>query len=64
MTNEYSPDDPIDDIAPFLRDKTIEELVQELIESRESWLRGERTYSTEEIQRMMAERMAKNNTNS
>lgn len=64
MTNEYSPDDPIDDIAPFLRDKTIEELVQELIESRESWLRGERTYSTEEIQRMMAERMAINNPNS
>ena len=61
MTNA---DDPIDDIAPFLRDKTIEELVQELIESRESWLRGERTYSTEEIQRMMAERMAKDNPNS
>ena len=64
MTNEYSPDDPIDGIAPSLRDKTVEELVQELIESRESWLRGERTYSTEEIQRMMAERMAKNNPNS
>ena len=64
MTSKYSPDDPIDDIAPFLRNKTIEELVQELIESRESWLRGERTYSTEEIQRMMAEWMAKDNPNS
>ncbi len=61
MTNA---DDPIDGIAPSLRDKTVEELVQELIESRESWLRGERTYSTEEIQRMMAERTAKDNPNS
>ena len=48
---EYETDTLIDeeDIAPFLRDKTVEELVQELIESRESWLRGERTYSTEEL---------------
>ncbi len=48
---EYETDTLIDeaDVAPFLRDKTVEELVQELIESRESWLRGERTYSTEEL---------------
>ena len=48
---EYEADTLIDeaDVAPFLRDKTVEELVQELIESRESWLRGERTYSTEEL---------------
>lgn len=48
---EYEADTLLneDDIAPFLRDKPIEELVQEVIESRESWFRGERTYSTEEL---------------
>ena len=63
MTNEYSPDDPIDGIAPYLR-VPMEELQRRVYRSYEGWLRGERTYSTEEIQRMMAERMAKNNPNS
>lgn len=53
MTNA---DDPIDDIAPFLRDKTIEELVQRVIKRREAWLRGEvRGYTMEEAQRIAAE---------
>ena len=63
---EYEADTLLDeeDVAPFFRDTPIEDLIQEVIESREAWLRGERTYSKEEIQRMMAERMAKNNPNS
>ncbi|PNE29426.1 hypothetical protein BHU09_01860 [Tannerella sp. oral taxon 808] len=56
MTNEYSPDDPIDGIAPFLRDTPIEDLIQEVIESREAWLRGDRSgYTMEEAQRIAAE---------
>ena len=62
---EYETDTLIDeaDVAPYLR-VPMEELQRRVYRSYEGWLRGERTYSTEEIQRMMAERMAKDNPNS
>ncbi len=55
---EYEADTLIDeeDVAPFLRDKTVEELVQRVIKRREAWLRGEvRCYTMEEAQRIAAE---------
>ena len=62
MTNA---DDPIDGIAPFLRDKTVEELVQRVIKRREAWLRGEvRCYTMEEAQQMAFQWTAKDNPNS
>ena len=65
MTSKYSPDDPIDDIAPFLRDTPIEDLIQEVIESREAWLRGDRNgYTMEEAQQMASQWTAINNPNS
>ena len=54
---EYETDTLIDeeDVAPFLRDKTVEELVQRVIKRREAWLRGEvRCYTMEEAQRIAA----------
>ena len=64
---EYEADTLIDeeDVAPFLRDKTVEELVQRVIKRREAWLRGEvRGYTMEEAQQMASQWTAKNNPNS
>ncbi len=64
MTNEYSPDDPIDDIAPFLR-VPMEELRAEIYRRHDAWLRGEvRCYTMEEAQQMASQWTAINNPNS
>ena len=59
---EYETDTLLDeeDVAPFLRDTPIEDLIQEVIESREAWLRGDRSgYTMEEARKMAAKWMKK-----
>ena len=53
---EYETDTLIDeaDVAPYLR-VPMEELQQRVYRSYEGWLRGERTYTTEEIKKMRPE---------
>ena len=55
-TAEYEVDTRADedDIAPFLRVPN-EELRRQVYESYEGWLRGERTYTTDEIKKMRPE---------
>jgi len=53
---EYETDTLIDeaDVAPYLR-VPMEELQRRVYRSYEGWLRGERTYTTEEIKKMRPE---------
>ena len=53
---EYEADTLLDeeDVAPYLR-VPMEELQQRVYRSYEGWLRGERTYTTEEIKKMRPE---------